>query len=168
VPKTHSKYRGSLARTRADVRPNHDLLETDEERRSKVTAWAAGQVEADLRGLGLLMEHYGINPQDKDAFLWLSLKLARDHVPYFKIEGAGRKGTDPMEHVRLIRLVERERRRGHSINRACQLIQQRGDFVEIKDLPRKYRDATKSDVAKLAVIIAGGTEILLDLEMDGS
>jgi hypothetical protein len=83
---------------------------------------AKGILRARLKKLLLLLEHYDIKPDDPARWLKLAFLLAQDHVPGMRVvedvsrgRGAPRKPLDisgPLENVRLIDEINRERGKG--------------------------------------------------------
>lgn len=113
---TKRKYAGALARRgRLIVRAS---------RRGSVEKAAVQKAELlkyDLEGLALLCRHYRIDEPDPVVrHMWLALRLAYDHVPYFQAPGA-KPGTkvDPTRFGRLEIDIAIERAKGARSERAA-------------------------------------------------
>jgi len=91
------KYTGKLADRSTDLPPEPPATsvlgspseESVQEHRRDTNEWIKRQLQRELEGIPLLLEHYEIQ-ESKDQFLHLALALARDHVPYFMFPARGR------------------------------------------------------------------------------
>jgi hypothetical protein len=106
-----------------------------------------------LERVVLLMQHYGIDPQDSDRWSFLALALARDWVPGFQHEGGrGRRRTreHPVAYSARAALLQAFEAHGksshqHSDTTFCtRLVKQRP-----QELPQYYRDKAKLTVPAL-------------------
>lgn len=103
--------------------------------------------EAFLHRVGALFNHYGIDPKTDNAWMFLALALAHNHVPGFQFGGTKpgapykRAGDDITIYFRVKHLVAE----GQSINNACRIIEKRGVVKDLKasSIRQRYYDYTK-------------------------
>ncbi len=107
----------------------------------------------NIEKLGLLLEHYNIDPNDPDRWFWLSVNLAKNHVPGFKIKTKEEKGGRPQEwdivkYARLflevtILMAEKKNVSGCNISRACNALLKEPEWESYsrKTLQSRYAEA---------------------------
>ena len=100
-----------------------------------------------LHRVAALFNHYATNPADDDAWMYLALSLAHDHVPGFQF--GGRKPGAPYKRaeddVTIYFEVNRLVAEGKSIKNACRIIEERGLVKDLKAsaIRQRYYDWIK-------------------------
>ncbi len=136
-----SKYKGSLARP-IKIKPPKPIsfLSTEEEREALEKKQKADTYNSSFRNaseaiikFGELFKHYKIDSNDPDRWFSLSLALAMEHVPGFRLEIEGKKGRkEEWDMVKLLILYK---------------------DVEYKRWELKLKNATYTDSAICEILI---------------
>lgn len=100
----------------------------------------------NIKKLYLLLDHYGIDPNDPQRFMLLSIELARELFPTSPTRGRSKKWTPEIE---AILVVEMERKISNGKNesdaaRALSRDKYWSDFVETKSSPDTKENKTET------------------------
>ncbi|MCG7949129.1 MAG: hypothetical protein N0C84_22585 [Candidatus Thiodiazotropha taylori] len=129
-----TKYKGKLVKKRPYSEPPRSgeefptaklrgLASNDYD--AEIHDYAEQQMQLDLEGMRLLADHYGVDVNIGDEFwMRIALHLARDHVPWFQMDGKRGRPTkwNEQEYALLqLRVIEKQSE-GLTIERALEEI----------------------------------------------
>lgn len=152
------KYKGKLAKKRPYSEPPRSgeeyptaklrgLASSDYD--TEIQEHSDHQVELDIEGMRLLADHYGVDLDVGDEFwMRIAINLARDHVPWFQMEGKrGRpyKWNEQEYALLQIRVIEKQAE-GLTLEKAIEAITPSYPQNSRKDrnpigLQRRYEEA---------------------------
>ena len=107
----------------------------------------AQTIEALQHRVAALFSHYGIDPKTDNAWMYLALSLAHNHVPGCQFgerkPGAPYKRVE--DDIRIYIRVKRLVAEGKSINNACHIIEKGGVVKDLKanSIRQRYYDYRK-------------------------
>ena len=177
------KYKGSLKNPIKIPPPNKPPsnkkkallgIQSNEQSSQALTTFTESRseyaLEQTLKKLSLLLEHYKIDKKAENPWLFLALKLAKKHVPGFKIETENKGGRKLQwcdgKLLKLYAEVEEmllnnEKKHGFNIGSACRNLIKRpewGSYSE-KTLRTKYSQAKQHPIIRAIKHINEGRAI---------